>query len=153
MNKMKRYIILIFLIIFLMNPAYGFKGMTSNDSTAQPENITESDQDILLVQHLIELDAVQLKSENKLLVRETLVVYNKGTKNFSGFLRTWVPDGAEDVKLVKSEMMTGEGFVSLPFVQKENIISWQDFIEKNNRLPFLYVRSCQNSIQISNLKS
>lgn len=141
MKKSIHYTIPIFLIIFLINPAFGFPGMSANNSTAQLDqnNITESDQDIVLVQHLIEVDAVQLQSENKLLVRETLIFRNTGTKNFSGFLRTWVPDGAKDIKLARSEMMTGGGFVNLPYIQNGNIISWQDFVEKNSRLPFLYV--------------
>jgi hypothetical protein len=137
MKKIIQYIIPIIFIIFLVNPAYSFPP----GATAQPglNNTTESDQDIVLVQHLIEVDAVQLQSENKLLVRETLIFRNTGTKNFSGFLRTWVPDGAKDIKLARSEMMTGGGFVNLPFIQNGNIISWQDFVEKNSRLPFLYV--------------
>ena len=141
MKKSIHYTIPIFLIIFLINPAFGFAGMTANESTAQLDmnNITESDQDIVLVQHLIEVDAVQLQSQNKLLVRETLIFRNTGTKNFSGFLRTWVPDEARDIKLARSEMMTGGGFEPLPFVQNGSIISWQDFVEKNSRLPFLYV--------------
>ncbi len=141
MKKSIHYTIPIFLIIFLINPAFGFAGMTANESTAQLDlnNTTESDQDIVLVQHLIEVDAVKLQSQNKLLMRETLIFRNTGTKNFSGFLRTWVPDGAEDINLNISEMMTGGGFEPLPFVKNGSIISWQDFVEKNSRLPFLYV--------------
>jgi len=45
-------------------------------------NTTESDQDIIMIQHLIEVDAVKLKAENKLFIRETLTFRNIGTKNF-----------------------------------------------------------------------
>lgn len=141
MKKITQYIIPIFFIIFLINPASGFPpGMNLNSSTAKPDvaNITDSDQDILLIQHLIELDAVQLKSENKLIVRENLVFYNKGALNFSGSMRTWVPDGTEGIRIGKIEMMTGALHMPLQHVQKGNIISWQDFIEKNTPLPSLY---------------
>lgn len=138
MKKVMQYIFPVILIIFLINPAFGFP-KTDNNSTQPSGNITQSDQDIILVQHLIEVDAVQLQSENKLLVQETLIFKNTGSQNFSGFLRTWAPDGALDIKLARSEMMTGGGFVNIPFIQNGNIISWHDFVEKNNRLPFLYV--------------
>jgi hypothetical protein len=151
MRKPIPFIIFIFLIAFLINTTYGFPWMAGNNSTAQTGNITQSgqanrvllnttqsDQDIRLLQHLIEVDAVQLQSQNKLFVRETLIFRNTGTENFSGFLRTWVPDKAQDIKLARSEMMTGGGVEPLPFDQNGNIISWQDFIEKNSALPDLY---------------
>ncbi len=144
MKKTMQYLIPVLLITFLINAAYGFPGMTNN-STAQPvappdlNNTTQSDQDIVMVQHLIELDAIQLQSENRLFVRETLIFRNTGTKNFSGSLRTWVQDGAQDINLGKSEMMAEGIFEPVPFDQNGNIISWQDFVEQNSALPLLYV--------------
>ncbi len=134
MKKIKQYLISIFLIILLINTAYGFAGMTSNKSTVQPDliNSTESDQDIVLVQHLIEVDAVQLQSENRLFVRETLALKNIGNKNFNGFLRTWVPDGAEGFRVGKTEMAMGATPNSTQFKQNGNIISWNDFIKAND---------------------
>jgi len=52
-----------------------------------------------MAQHLIEYDADQLKSENKLFIRETLIFRNTGTKDYYGSLRTWLPDGSENIKL------------------------------------------------------
>ena len=148
--KKTRYILSIFLITFLISTAYGFPGMVQNstspvDNNSQQgqiidlANTTQSDQDIVLVQHLIELDAVSFQSENKLAVRETLIFRNNGAENFSGNLRTWIPDGSSGIAVGRSEMMTGGGLMPLPFDMKGNIISWQDFIEQNSRLPFLYV--------------
>ena len=148
--KKTRYILSIFLITFLISTAYGFPGMVQNstspvDNNSQQgqiidlANTTQSDQDIVLVQHLIELDAVSFQSENKLSVRETLIFRNNGAENFSGNLRTWIPDGSSGIAVGRSEMMTGGGLMPLPFDMKGNIISWQDFIEQNSRLPFLYV--------------
>lgn len=139
MKKIIHYIIPIFFIIFLINPVFVSAGMASNDSTAQLDlnNTTESDQDIRLLQHLIEVDAVQFQSESKLYVRETLIFKNVGTQNFSGSLRTWVSDGAEIIKrndrgeITKSEMTTGNPTDYLRIIQNGNIVSWHDDIETN----------------------
>lgn len=140
-EHMKKIIIPILLVIFLSNPAFGFAGMGANDSTASQDlnNVTESDQDIALLQNLVEVDAVQLRSENKLLIRETLVFKNIGTKDFSGFLRLWVPDGAEDIKIGKVAMTMEARLISAPYVQNGNIISWQDYLKANDPLPPLYI--------------
>ncbi len=127
MKKIKQYLISMFLIILLINTAYGFPGMIGNKSTAQPDliNSTESDQDIILAQSLIEVDAVQFQSQNKLYVRETLIFKNSGTMNFTGSLRTWVPDGTEVIRIEKSEMMMGANPENLTWKPNGNIISWQ----------------------------
>jgi len=143
MKKIKQYMISVFLIILLISTAYGFPGMTgnisntsniSNISTQKPDliNSTESEQDIVLVQHLIVIDAVQLQSENKLFVSETLAFKNMGTKNFNGSLRTWVPDGAERFTVAKTEMVMGATPTPIQLVQNGNIISWNDFIKAND---------------------
>ncbi|MDD5474405.1 MAG: hypothetical protein PHU34_09705 [Candidatus Methanoperedens sp.] len=153
MKKLMQYIIPVFLIVFLASPAFGFAGMTASNSTIQPEldpgNATDSDQDLVLVQHLIEVDAVQLQSENKLLVRETLVFKNTGNKNFSGKLRTWVQDGAEIITtkdsgeivrqgvIQRRNMMDGRFEYSLKPTLNGNIVSWTDTIGTKS-LPPLY---------------
>ncbi len=158
MKKVMQYIITVFLIVFLASPAFGFAGMTSSDSTIQTGTgeTTDSDQDLVLLQHLIEVDAVQLQSENKLLVRETLVFKNSGAKNFSGKLRTWVQDGAEIItakdtgEIVSDEtgepmlgviqrrnMMDGRFEYSLKPTLNGNIVSWTDTIGTKS-LPPLY---------------
>lgn len=149
MNKLKQYLISIFLIVFLINTAYGFAGMTANNATTPQDvgiarqmdlnNTTASDQDIVLVQHLIEVDSVQLQPENKLFIKETLIFRNIGTKDFFGALKTWIPDGGENIRLNRSEMMTTGELINLNFDKNGNIISWQDYIEQNSSLPFLYV--------------
>jgi hypothetical protein len=141
MNKIKQYLISTFLIILLINTAYGFAGMTTDKSTEQPDliNSTESDQDVILVQNLIEVDAVQFKAQNKLYVRETLIFSNRGTRNFSGFLRIWVPDGVEEIRVGKIEMAMGAMPEPLVWKQNGNIISWQGFLKSNDRLPPLYI--------------
>ncbi|MGZ6540127.1 MAG: hypothetical protein ACXVEB_17260 [Bacteroidia bacterium] len=158
MKNITKIIISTFLVILLINGALGFPGMggnsnatnsnitnitnipldTQNISQIDLNNTTSSDQDIVLVQHLIEVDAAQLKAENKLLIRETLIFRNIGTKDFFGDLRTWIPDGSEGVIVARSEMMTGGGNVPINFSQNGNIISWKDYVEKNSSLPFLY---------------
>jgi hypothetical protein len=155
MNIFKKYLISIFLIVFLINTACGFAGMGGNTTTVpqnmtipqntsieKPQdlkNATGSDQDIIMAQHLIEFDAVQLQPENKLFIRETLIFRNIGTKDYYGPLKTWLPDGSEKIKVSKSEMMTGGGLIPLDFNKTGNIISWQDYIEQNSKLPLLYV--------------
>jgi hypothetical protein len=149
MNKLKQYLVSIFLIALLINTAYGFAGMTANNATTPQEvgparqmdlnNTTASDQDIILVQHLIEVDAVQLQPENKLFIKETLIFRNIGTKDFFGSLKTWIPDGGENIRLNRSEMMTTGELITLPYTKNGNIISWQDYVEQNSTLPFLYV--------------
>ncbi|MCZ7403595.1 MAG: hypothetical protein O8C67_01505 [Candidatus Methanoperedens sp.] len=106
----------------------------SNISTPQPDliNSTESEQDIVLVQHLIVIDAVQLQSENRLFVSETLAFKNIGTKNFNGSLRTWVPDGAEGFRVGKTEMVMGATPIPIQLIQNGNVISWKDFIKAND---------------------
>jgi hypothetical protein len=148
MNLIKKYLISIFLIVFLINTACGDGYMVGNNTTISQEtaiekpldlkNATESDQDIIMAQHLIELDAVQLQSENKLLIKETLTFKNIGTKDFNGFLRTWLPDGSEMINVSKSEMMAEGGLNSLDFNRTGNIISWQEYVEQNSKLPVLY---------------
>jgi hypothetical protein len=148
MNGKKQLIISTFIIILLANVALGFAGMGGNTTTIPQDtiekpwdlkNATESDQDIIMAQHLIEYDAVQLQSENKLFIRETLIFRNMGTKDFSGSLRTWLPDGSEKIKVGKSEMMTGGGLIPLDFDKNGNIISWKEYVEQNSNLPSLYV--------------
>ena len=153
MKNITKIIISTFLVILLINGALGFPGMGGNSNATNTTNIpqepgtipqidlnnaTESDQDIIMTQHLIEVDTVQLKAENKLFIRETLIFRNTGTKNFSGDLRTWVPDGSEGINVALSEMMTGGGMVPLNYSQNGNIISWNGSVEQNSRLPFLY---------------
>ncbi|HEY6586026.1 MAG TPA: hypothetical protein VIY97_02560 [Candidatus Methanoperedens sp.] len=158
MKNITKIIISTFLVILLANGALGYPGYGGNstatnsnttNATDIPQNTgtipqidlnntTSSDQDIVLVQHLIEVDAAQLKAENKLLIRETLIFRNIGTKDYVGDLRTWVPDGSENIIVARSEMMTGGGNVPIDFSQNGNIISWKDYVGKNSSLPFLY---------------
>lgn len=132
MNK----ITLIALILFfaLISPAYGYAEL------ANLSNSTASDRDVVLSQHLIELDDTQ--QENNLTIKETLVFKNTGEQNFSGSLSMWVPDDAIDVVVAKVEMMASATPISLPAtskkVQKGNIISWSSSIQKNNSLPPMF---------------
>ena len=155
MNIFKKYLISIFLIVFLINTACGFAGMGGGNATTVPQNMTipqttsiekpqdlknatESDQDIIIAQHLIEYDAVQLQSENKVFIRETLIFRNIGTKDFYGFLKTWLPEGSEKIVVSKSEMMTGGGLTPLEFNKTGNVLSWKDYVEQNSTLPLIY---------------
>lgn len=155
MNLLKKCLISIFLIVFLINTACGDPGMVGGNATTIPQNMTiqqttsiekpqdlanatESDQDIVMVQHLIEYDAVQLQSENKLFIRETLTFKNLGTKDFYGPLRTWLPDGSEKIKVIRSEMMSDGRSIPLEFETNGNIISWKEFVQQNS-VKFLYV--------------
>lgn len=154
MKKLNRNIvpaiISAFLILILMNAAYGFAGMATNKSTEgtaanisaeQPDlnNVTQSDQDIQLLQHLIEVDAVQFESQKRLYVRETLIFKNIGQKDFSGTLRTWIPDGLDEAKVSRVEMMMDVIPEPIESRINGNILSWQDFIRANDPLPNLYI--------------
>ncbi len=141
MKKIKQYLISMFLIVLLINTTYGFTGMTGNISTAQPDliNSTESDQDIILVQSLIEVDSVQLQSQSELYVRETLIYRNSGTQNFTGSLRTWVPDGTEGIRIGRSEMTENSNPENLTWEQNGNIISWQGEINTTASPPIYTV--------------
>ncbi len=153
MKNIIKLIISAFLIIILTNGTLGYPGMRGNtNNTTLPQgtdnvsqidlnNTTESDQDIVMVQHLIEMDANMLRAENKLYIKETLTFRNIGTQGFSGNLRTSIPEGSENISLARlemSEMATGGG-MPISFSQNGNIISWKDYVEQNSRLPFLYV--------------
>lgn len=140
MKTLNKYVISISLVIFLISTAYGFPGMGANKSTVQtdPNNTTQSDQDLQLLQHLIEIDTIQFESQNRLYVRETLIFKNTGIDNFSGTLRTWMPDGAENISVGRAEMMADVVPIPLNIIQNGNIISWQDNIGVTG-LPPLYI--------------
>lgn len=137
MKNITQYLIL-FSLILLINPVLGFPGMTAN-TTGQLDlnNTTNSDQDISLIQYLIEVDAVQMQAQNKLMVRETIIFKNQGTRNFFGTLSTWVPDGSEIINFTRNNMMDGLFQYNISFIPSGNIISWQDAID-NKSLPPLY---------------
>ncbi|NJD54206.1 MAG: hypothetical protein FIB07_15230 [Candidatus Methanoperedens sp.] len=155
MKNITKIIISTFLVILLSNSALGYASYGGNlnatnttnaidipqDTGTIPtidlNNTTSSDQNVIITQHLIELDAVKLKAENKLFIRETLIFKNIDTKDFFGDLRTWVPEGSQNLKLARSEMMTGGGLVPIDHLQNGNIISWKDYVPQN-KLPFLY---------------
>lgn len=155
MEQIKKGIVQIILVVFLVNSAYGFPGMIANNTTGTADqadlnkttigqgrdvnNTTASDQDIVLLQHLIEIDSLLPVPENNINIRETLIFRNVGSKDFLGTLRTWIPDGAENIMVNRSEMMTTGEMIYLPFAREGNILSWEDYVEKNSQLPFLYV--------------
>ena len=135
----------------MTNPVFGFPGMGENTSGAtmgnltqngqeiiDPANTTQSDQNIVLVTHLIEIDAAQLEVKNQIFVRETLIFKNIGDKNFNGILRMWVPDGIEGLNVGKVAMVMGSSGEQLNAIQDGNIISWNDSIKINDPLPPLY---------------
>jgi hypothetical protein len=137
----RNYVIPLVLISLLTVSAYGFPGMVANKSASTPDlnSTTDSDQDIILMSHLIEVDAVQLQSQNKLLVKETIVFKNNGAMNFSGALRTWVPDGVEGIKIERRNMMDGALEYPIQWNLKDNIISWKDKIDNQSLPPLYYV--------------
>lgn len=127
---MKKINIALFSVIFLIASTAGF-------AAAQEQNTTESDVNIVLLQHLIEVDAVQFQVENRLLVRETLIFKNTGDKIFSGKLRIWVPDGLVGIRIDRRYMMNGSIEYSFQPIQNGNIIRWEDKIDSTG-LPPLY---------------
>ncbi|MDP2840669.1 MAG: hypothetical protein Q8O17_00095 [Candidatus Methanoperedens sp.] len=161
MKKINQFIITVLLIALLTSPVFGYAGMGGNTSVATTgiitqngqENIdlantTQSDQNIILVQHLIEVDAAKFEEQNIIYVHETLIFKNIGDMNFQGTLRTWVPDrletlvpgGLEEqkVKVGKVAMMMGGSVIPINAIQKRNVISWNDSIKINDPLPPLY---------------
>ena len=151
MKKINTFIILILVIASLTNPVFGYAGMGGNNSginmgnvtqnepeILDPANTTESDQNIILITQLIEVDAAQLEEQNKIFVRETILFKNTGDKHFIGSLRTWVPDGIEGLKVGKVAMMMGGSVIPINAIQNGNIISWQDTIIRNDPLPPMY---------------
>lgn len=148
MKKINTFILIVLVIALLTNPVFGYAGMGGNNSGVnigdlQPENIdpantTESDQNIILITHLIEVDAAKFEEQNRIYVRETLLFKNIGDKHFIGSLRTWVPDGIEGIKVGKVPMMMDGNVVPINSIQNGNIISWQDTIKANDPLPPMY---------------
>lgn len=151
MKKINKFILFVLLIALLTNPVFGYAGMGGNNSGADignitqieeenidPANTTQSDQNIILMQHLIEVDAAQFEEQNRIYVRETLLFKNIGDKHFSGSLRIWVPDGIEGIKVGKVAMMMGGSVNPINVIQNGNIISWQDIIMRNDPLPPMY---------------
>lgn len=151
MKKINTFIIIVLLIALLTNPVFGYAGMVGNNTGANmgnitqieeenidPANTTQSDQNIILMQHLIEVDAAQFEEQNRIYVRETLLFKNIGDKHFSGSLRIWVPDGIEGIKVGKVAMMMGGSVNPINVIQNGNIISWQDIIMRNDPLPPMY---------------
>ncbi len=148
MKKINTFIIIVLVIALLTNPVFGYAGMGGNNSgvnmgnitqnepeNLDPANITESDLNIMLIQHLIEVDAARFEDQNRIYVRETIVFKNIGDMNFQGTLRTWVPDGSEAVKVGRAPMVMDGSVVPINAIQNGNIISWQDLIKINNQ-PF-----------------
>lgn len=84
--------------------------------------ITITSAETLDYNHVIQIDSVESYPENKLSIIE--VLYNFGTKEFNGVLRTWVPEGAEGIKI--SKIQNGIELYSFDINQNGNIISWQD---------------------------
>jgi hypothetical protein len=146
MKTINQIIITVFLIALMTNPVFGYPpGYGGNNSPATAGNITQngqetidltnttqSDQNIEISSHLIEVDAGRYESENKLYVRETIVFRNSGDTIFSGALKTWVPDGLEEIKVMKAQMIAETGGQPILTAQNGNIISWQDRIEAND---------------------
>jgi hypothetical protein len=151
MKKINQFIITVLLIALLTNPVFGFPGMGGNTSGATTGNITQndlvkidlanttdSDQNIILVQHLIEVDGAQSEGQNKIYVRETLIFKNIGDMDFQGTIRTWVPDGLEGLNVGKVAMMMSGTVEPMNAIQNGNVISWQDYIKANDPLPPMY---------------
>ncbi|MDD1746093.1 MAG: hypothetical protein LUQ20_09890 [Candidatus Methanoperedens sp.] len=151
MKKINTFIITVLLIALLTNPVFVFAGMGGNNSGAITgyitqndqgniglANTTQSDQNIILVQHLIEVDAAKFEEQNRIYVRETQIFKNIGDMNFQGTLRTWVPDGLEGLNVGKVPMVMGGTVVPMNATQNGNIISWNDTIKANDPLPPLY---------------
>jgi len=152
MKTINQIIITVFLIALMTNPVFGYPpGYMENNSLATTGNITQngqenidlanttqSDQNIILVTDLIEVDAAQFEEQNRIIVRETLIFKNIGNMNFYGTLRTWVPEGLEGLKVGKVAMVMGSSGKQLNTIQNVNIISWNDSIKINDPLPPLY---------------
>jgi hypothetical protein len=152
MKKINKFLISLILIALMTNPVFGYKEYATNNSGAitgdikqdGQENIdlvntTKSDQNIILIKQLIEVDAAQFEEQNRIGVHETLIFKNIGDKKFSGTLRTWVPDGLEGLKVGKLAMMMGGSVMPMNAIQNGNIISWNDTIQLNDPLPPMYV--------------
>lgn len=135
----------------MTNPVFGYKEYATNNSGAitgditqdGQENIdlantTKSDQNIILIKQLIEVDAAQFEEQNRIGVHETLIFKNIGDKKFSGTLRTWVPDGLEGLNVGKVPMMMGGTVMPMNATHNGNIISWNDTIQLNDPLPPMY---------------
>ncbi|VVB90804.1 Uncharacterised protein [uncultured archaeon] len=157
MKKTNLFITSILLIALFTIPVFGFPGMGRNTSGTTTGNITQtgqiidlanatqSDQNIEISSHLIEVDPNLYGLQNKLFVRETILFRNKGTKIFSGALKTWVPEGPGDLKVMKAQMVAQTGGQPVLPVLNGNIISWQDYIDVNSVV--MYVLEYNISVQ------
>jgi hypothetical protein len=145
MKTINQIIITVFLIALMTNQVFGYPGYGGNNSSAAAGNITQngqetidlvnttqSDQNIEISSHLIEVDADRYEAQNKLYVREMIVFRNSGDKIFSGALKTWVTDGLEEIQIMKTQMMAETEAQPILTEKNGNIISWQDRIDANN---------------------
>ena len=120
MSGRTKLIIVLLVIIFSLTVTNTYAETFDLMSSMQTEND-------IVYNHLIQIDIV----DNKLNIIEYLYFSNFGTKEYRGILKTWVPDGAEDVKI--SKILNGTKFDSISIKQDGNIISWQDIIDTRPR--------------------
>ncbi|MDF1557695.1 MAG: hypothetical protein P1P80_05890 [ANME-2 cluster archaeon] len=114
--------------MLLISPAYAYADYASDGSGSMmggTATATSYGADIVILQHLIELD--QVSNPGYFVVYETLVLKNIGTENYTGPIFTWLPDEAFNIGVAKLTMSAG-GRISPTnfFMVDDNVIGWND---------------------------
>lgn len=123
----------VLILMFFTSPVYAFEDYAtggSNGGSVMGGATTSYGANVIIVQHLIEID--QVSNPGYMKVAETIVFKNIGTGNYTGPLFSWVPDGVFNVGAIKLGMSpTALGIpLNVSFVN-DNVIVWNDTILAN----------------------
>jgi hypothetical protein len=122
------FVILALLFSLSTASAYPDMAINGSNSTSTPEVAVSSyGANVVIIQHLIEVDQVTYPGYFKLV--ETIIYKNLGTENYSGPVYTYVQDGAFNIAVTKTEMAADGGRNTIEdFKVGENVVGWNDII-------------------------
>ena len=127
-------------LLFSLSAALAYPDMAINGSnnTSTPEvAISSYGANIVIIQHLIEVDQVTYPGYFR--VVETIIYKNLGTEDYSGPVYTYVQDGAFNIAVVKLEMAAGRGKNTIEAFQvSENVVGWNDIIPSGTDMAPMY---------------
>ena len=131
------------LIFFLtLSTVSAYPEMAENGNAADSSNSMEGNPtysygtDIVMIQHLIEID--QVSYEGYIKIAETLVLINAGTENYTGPIFAWIPDEAFDVNVGLLEMVMGGQINLIEYSMKGNVVSWNGTVPAGPNMPNMY---------------
>jgi hypothetical protein len=134
----------LFFIVFLLTllivsayPEMAENGNVADNNNSMQGNPTYSyGTDIVMMQHLIEID--QVSYDGYIKVTETLVIRNAGTENYTGPIYTWIPDEAFDVNMALLEMAMSDQISLIEYSMEGNVVSWNGTVLAGPNMPPMY---------------